>query len=65
MTADQEPEFLTREIIDDPRGADNRFGGTRGLRDEGVLEPAIAPRRRYRPTARTGGLAAFYREAFS
>ena len=40
---EQDPVFLTRELIDEIHRAQiEEFGGTHGLRDEGALESAIA-----------------------
>jgi death on curing protein len=40
---EQEPVFLTRELIDEIHHDQiEEFGGTHGLRDEGALESAIA-----------------------
>ena len=43
MTEEWEPEFLTREIVDAIHEEQiSRYGGLRGIRDEGGLESAIA-----------------------
>jgi len=43
MTGQQEPEFLTREIVDAIHEDQiDRFGGLHGIRDENALELAIA-----------------------
>jgi death-on-curing protein len=46
MTGQEEPEFLTREIVDAIHEEQiNAFGGLHGLRDENALESAIAAAR--------------------
>ena len=43
MTEQQEPEFLTREIVDAIHEDQiHSFGGLHGVRDENALESAIA-----------------------
>ena len=43
MTGQQEPEFLTREIVDAIHEDQiDTFGGLHGVRDENALESAIA-----------------------
>ena len=43
MTGQQEPEFLTREIVDAIHEEQiDTFGGLHGVRDENALESAIA-----------------------
>lgn len=43
MTGQQEPEFLTREIVDAIHEEQiSTFGGLHGVRDENALESAIA-----------------------
>lgn len=43
MTGRQEPEFLTREIVDAiHKDQIDVFGGLHGVRDENALESAIA-----------------------
>jgi death on curing protein len=46
MTGQQEPEFLTREIVDAIHEYQiDTFGGLHGVRDENALESAIAAAR--------------------